>query len=320
MSMNTLNSKKISLKDSSMLIFLIALFLICSIFVPRFISPVNIINVLTQIAINALIAVGMTFVILSDGIDLSVGSVAAISGVMASSIIKLMPNSNVFTGVLVIFATAVVVGVICGGINAFNVAKLKVPPFIATLAMMSVARGTAFLITDSKPVSGLPDHFNWLGLRYIGPIPAIVILMIIVLISGHIILTKTCFGRHIYAVGSNEEVSKLSGIDVVKIKSSVYIICSVLAALAGGVLASKLQAGQPSAAQSYELNAIAAVAMGGTSMSGGKGGIAQTLLGLFIIGIINNSLSLLQVSSHIQTISMGIIILLAVIFDMRKSD
>lgn len=311
--------KKIA-KDNSMAIFLVVLTIASAIFVPRFIEPTNLVNVLMQITINALLATGMTFVIITGGIDLSVGSVAALAGIVGTVIIKSMPNASIFTSVCVILVTAVVVGGICGAFTAFNVSKLKVAPFIATLAMMSIARGFAYVYTESKPVFGLPDSFGWMGLRYIGPLPVMVIVMVIVLISAHIVLTRTCFGRYIFAVGSNEEVSKLSGINVAKIKFYVYIIAAILAALGGVALASRLQAGQPNAAQGYELNAIAAVAMGGTSMSGGRGGIAQTTLGLVIIGIINNALSLLGVSSYWQTIAMGAIILIAVIFDQTKGE
>lgn len=307
-------------KENSMILFLIFLVVVSSVFVPRFIEPTNLVNVMMQVAINALLATGMTFVIITGGIDLSVGSVAALAGIVATVVVKVFPNASILTSVLIILASAVVIGGICGLFMAFNIAKLKVAPFIATLAMMSIARGFAYVYTESKPVFGLPDSFGWMGLRYIGPIPVMVIIMIIVLVTAHVVLTRTCFGRYVYAVGSNEEVSKLSGINVTKIKFCVYMISGFLAALGGAALASRLQAGQPNAAQGYELNAIAAVAMGGTSMSGGRGGIFQTTLGLFIIGIINNALSLLGVSSYWQTIAMGAIILAAVIFDQNKGE
>ncbi|MCR4431360.1 MAG: ribose ABC transporter permease [Tepidanaerobacteraceae bacterium] len=311
---------KNSLKKNSMVLFLIAMLLISAVFVPRFMEPTNLVNVMMQIAINALLATGMTFVILTGGIDLSVGSVAALAGIVSAVLIKFFPDASIFTSLAVILATALVVGGICGSIIAFSIAKLRVTPFIATLAMMSVARGLAYVYTESKPVFGLPDSFSWMGLRYIGPLPVMVIVMAIVLISAHIVLSNTCFGRYVYSVGSNEEVAKLSGINVTKVKFYVYIICSILAALGGAALASRLQAGQPNAAQGYELNAIAAVAMGGTSMSGGRGGIAQTALGIVIIGVINNALSLLGVSSYWQSIAMGIIILVAVVFDQNKGE
>ena len=305
-------------KNNTMLFFLIILFALSMLFVPRFATGGNILNVFIQVSINALIACGMTFVILSDGIDLSVGSVAALSGVAGASLVKMFPDSGVGVSLLLIILVSIVIGGICGCVNGFCVSKLNVPPFIATLAMMNVARGLAYVATDAKPVFGLPESFGFVGLRKIGPVPVSIVLMIIVLVVASVILSKTAYGRHIYAVGSNQEVAKLTGINVVKIKFSVYIICGFLSALGGLVLASKLQNGQATAAQGYELNAIAAVAMGGTSMSGGRGGIVQTIFGLFVIGIINNALSLLGVSSYWQTVAMGVIILIAVIMDQFR--
>jgi ribose transport system permease protein len=180
-----------------------------------------------------------------------------LAGIVATVTIKFFPNAGILTGVLVILATAIVIGGIFGGIMAVNIAKLKVPPFIATLAIMSVARGLAYVYTESRPVFSLPDSFSWMGIGYIGPIPVMVIVTAIIMIIAHIVLTGTCFGRYVFAVGSNEEVAKLSGINIVRIKFYVYMICSVLAALGGAALASRLQAGQPNAAQGYELNAIA---------------------------------------------------------------
>lgn len=307
-------------KDYAMVGFLAVLFVSAMIFVPRFADAGNLMNVLIQIAINALLATGMTFVILSDGIDLSVGSVAALSGIVSAATIKMFPEAGILTSVTVILLTAIVVGGICGGVNAFCIAKLKVPPFIATLAMMNVARGAAFVYTDSRPVFGTPPAYGWIGLRSIGFMPITVLLMFVILISAYIVLSKTRFGRYVYAVGSNAEVAKLAGINVTRIRYSVYTICGILAALGGVVLSSKLQSGQPNAAVGYELNAIAAVAMGGTSMSGGRGGMIQTVFGLCAIGIINNSLSLLGVSSYWQIITLGLFILAAVVVDQTRKN
>lgn len=304
--------------DNTMVLFAVVLFILCLVGVPRFATGGNIMNILIQVSINALIACGMTFVILSEGIDLSVGSVAAMAGVAGTLWVKLYPNANIFVSLCVILATAAGVGILCGAVNGLSVAKLNVPPFIATLAMMNIARGLAYVITDAKPVFGLPESFGWLGLRQLGPIPIVIILMAIVILLSHIILSKTCFGRYIYAVGSNKDVAALSGIHVMKIRFLVYIISGILSALAGLVLASKLQNGQATSALGYELNAIAAVAMGGTSMSGGRGSIPQTIVGLIVIGIINNALSLLGVSSYWQTVAMGVIILIAVVMDQHR--
>lgn len=309
-----------NIKDYTMVLFLIILFAISAIFVPRFIEVGNLINILMQITINALIATGMTFVILTGGIDLSVGSVAALTGIISSSLIKLYPNAGIPMSLLVIFGSAIVVGGICGLINGSIISNLHVQPFVATLGMMSIARGLAYVYTNARPVFGMPDSYSWLGLGYLGGIPVMVIVMLIIFIIAFVVLRRTCFGRYVYAIGSNEDVSQLSGINVKRIKFSVYIISAILAALAGAVLSSRLQAGQPAAANGYELNAIAAVAMGGTSMSGGRGGIGQTILGLCVIGIINNALSLLGISSYWQTIAMGVIIIVAVVFDQSRNE
>lgn len=314
---NNTGAFKHIIHNFTMPLFLLFLFIISAIFVPRFIEINNLINVLMQITINALIATGMTFVILTGGIDLSVGSVAAMTGIVASTVANNM-QGGISLNTLIIFGSAVIIGGACGAFNAFMISWLKVPPFVATLAMMSIARGLAYVFTDAKPVFGMPEGYSWIGLGYIGKVPVMVIIMIVILAVAYIVLQRTCFGRYVFAVGSNEEVAQLSGINVRKIKAWVYILCGFLAALAGAVLSSRLQAGQPAAANGYELNAIAAVALGGTSMSGGRGGIGQTIIGLCIIGIINNALSLLGVSSYWQTIAMGVIILIAVIIDQNK--
>ena len=300
------------------IIAFVILFIASCFLSPAFFTKNNLMSVLIQNSIYAICAIGMLVIIITGGIDLSVGSVAAIAGVAGASLIKQMPDAGIAACIAVILVTAVVVGTICGSINGFCIAKLNVPPFIATLAMMNAARGLAYVFTDAKPVFGLPDSFGWVGLRSIGVIPVSIVLMVIVIGLSYLVLSKTCFGRYIYAVGSNKEVAKLTGINVTMTRFSVYVISGILAALAGLVLASKLQNGQATAATGYELNAIAAVAMGGTSMSGGRGGIPQTVVGLFVIGIINNALSLLGVSSYWQTVAMGAIILVAVIIDQFR--
>jgi ribose transport system permease protein len=302
-----------------LMIFLFIIGVIISTFVPRFLSSQNLVNVMTQIAINALLATGMTFVILTAGIDLSVGSVAALAGIVVTALIKQMPNASVFTCVVVSILVSSVIGGICGGFSAFAIAKLNVAPFIATLAMLSIARGFAFVYTQSRPIFELPETFSWIGWGYIGKIPVIVLIMLLVLIISHIVLDKTCFGRYVYAVGSNEDVAMLSGINVSRIKFTVYVISGMLSAFAGVCLASKLATGQPAAASGYELNAITAVVMGGTSLFGGKGSIFKTIIGIVTIGVINNGLSLMQVSSYWQSITMGFIILVAVAIDQVRN-
>lgn len=219
---------------------------------------------------------------------------------------------------VVLILLSAVVAIVIGGISSIIICKFNVAPFIATLAMMNVARGVCYLLTNSKPVYELPESFLWIGQGYVGPVPFIVILTIIVLAVSHIILSKTAYGRHVYAVGSNEEVAKLSGIRVERIKTSVYMICAGLSAFAGICLSAKIGTGQPGAAEGYEQYAIAAAVMGGTSLVGGTGGIPNTIVGIIAIGIINNGLSLMQVNSYWQKVAMGVIIAFAVIMDRLK--
>ncbi|BCV20592.1 ABC transporter permease [Moorella sp. Hama-1] len=302
------------LKEYSFVLVFIVLCILVSIMVPNFLLPQNLLNVLIQVSINALLAIGMTFVIISAGIDLSVGSVAALAGIVSTALVKLYPNNVAMMYVLIVFSI-LAVGVLCGGISGFVISKLNIEPFIVTLAMMSIARGFAFVYTQSRPIFGLPSAFSWIGQGYIGPIPVIVVIMLICLLLAHIILSKTCFGRYVYAIGSNEEVARLCGINVARVKFMIYVISGVLSALGGVALASRLASGQPAAASGYELNAIAAVVLGGTSLSGGKGSIGKTIIGIMTIGVINNGLSLMRISSYWQSITMGLIIMVAVIID-----
>jgi len=307
--------RKNKLGDYGLLLTFIAICIFVSIMTPKFLLPQNIRNIMTQISINALIATGMSFVILTGGIDIGVGSVAALSGIVVTAICKNFPEASIFLYICIGLLVSLIVGTVCGGFNALMITKFNVHPFIATLGMLSIARGLAFFYTGSKPIFGLPDSFGWVGQGYIGPIPVLIIIMILVLAIAHIFLDKTISGRYVYAVGSNEEVAKLNGVNVHQVKFMVYIFSGVLSALAGFCLSSKLISGQPAAATGYELTAIAAVVMGGISMSGGKGKIRNTIMGLLTIGVINNGMSLMRVSSYLQTIAMGFIILTAVAID-----
>jgi ribose transport system permease protein/inositol transport system permease protein len=267
------------IKSEPLIFILIGLCIIISIVSPVFLLPQNIINVLIQISINALIATGMTFVIISGGIDLSVGSVAALSGIVVTAVILPFAGISILMCLLIIVVLSVIVGFISGGISGFAISRLRVPPFVATLAMMNIARGFAYVYTNSRSIYGLPEAFGWIGQGYIGFIPVIVIIVIIVLLIAHIVLDRTVFGR-----------------------------------------ASRLITGQPTAAQGYELNAIAAVVLGMGGMSGGKGGIGKTIQGILVIGVINNGLNLMRVSSYWQIITMGAIILGALIIGQFKKE
>lgn len=312
------NKLKKAAKEYALIIFLIFLCVFIFIVEPRFISKDNLINVLIQISINAFIATGMTFVLLTGGIDLSVGPVCALSGILGALLCKQIQTDSVALTLLVGIVLSVALAAVIGGISSTIICRFNVAPFIVTLAVMNIIRGVCYLITNSKPVYELPASFQWIGQGYVGPIPFIVILTVIVLLVSHIILSKTAYGRHVYAVGSNEEVAKLSGISVNKIKTSVYIICAGLSAFAGICQAAKIGTGQPAAAEGYEQYAIAAAVMGGTSLNGGSGGIRNTIIGIIAIGIINNGLSLMQVNSYWQKVAMGVIIAFAVIMDSLK--
>lgn len=296
----------------------IGLFLIIaviSILNPDFLSTSNLLNVLRQVSINALIAFGMTFVILTGGIDLSVGAILAFSGAVTASLLAsgMDPILAILIGLLV--------GAGLGAINGIIIAKGKVAPFIATLATMTIYRGATLMFTDGRPVSNLGDSsvFQMIGGGYFFGIPMPVITMLVSFVILYFILKKTTFGRRVYAVGGNEEASILSGIKVDRIKIYVYSLTGFLAAVAGVILTSRLNSAQPTAGTMFELDAIAAVVLGGTSLTGGRGWIVGTLIGALIIGVLNNGLNLLGVSSFFQQVVKGSVILLAVLLDRRKT-
>lgn len=316
-----MNSKvKFYLKEYAVGLFMVLLVFVCMIGIPKFATVTNILNISTQIAINGLIATGMTFVILTGGIDLSVGSVAALASIFASDLSLKADDPGVGLTLAIFLGVTIVTGVAFGLFTGVFINRLNVPPFIASLVTMNIARGIAYLYTNSKPIHGMNMNFRILGLNKIGGIlPVSVLILILVIVAAYLYLSKTRGGRFIFSVGSSEEVSKLCGINVNRTKYIAYVVCAALASLAGCVYASKLQAGQPNACDGYELNAIAAVAMGGTSMQGGKGGMIHTVFGIIIIGVINNALNLLGVNAHWQKIILGIIILIAVVSDTAKT-
>jgi len=298
----------------------------------RFLTYANQINVLRQISINAIIAVGMTFVILTAGIDLSVGSIVALSGVILASILKLPGLSVSFLLVLAIIA-GLLVGALAGAFNGWVIVTFRIPPFISTLAMMTIARGLAFLYTEGRPVWGLPRAFDYVGrghflkglLERLHPalgeiVPFPIVLMAVTFMAAHLALTRTTFGRHVYAVGGNEEATRLSGINTNRVKLWVYTLSGVTSGLSGLILASRLGSGQPNAGIMFELDAIAAVVVGGTSLMGGRGTIGGTLLGALIIGELNNGLNLVGVESYMQKVILGAVILLAVLLDRLRKE
>jgi ribose transport system permease protein/inositol transport system permease protein len=302
---------------NTLALFLIGLCALLALLNDTFPTPKNISNVSMQIAINSMIATGMTFMILTGGIDLSVGSVACLAGVVAAITAKSLGDSvSLGTVVLIIIGVSALMGIVCGGAVGICVAKLNVAPFIATLAMLSIARGAAYVVSGGTTVTSLPAAFKEFGqYRLFGAIPMLAIVMAVLMITAYIVLTRTPFGRHVHAVGSNEEVAYLSGVNTGGIKIMVYVIGAFCASLGGISLTSKLGSAMGSMANGYELDAIAAVVLGGTSLNGGKGGMGKTFIGCLTIGVINNGMSLIGVDSYWQKIILGVIIAFAVILD-----
>lgn len=302
--------------EQKSLIALIFLIVVVSFLNPNFFTVDNILNILRQTSVNAIIAVGMTLVILTAGIDLSVGSVLALCGAFAASLIAME------VPVLVAVPTALLAGAALGAISGMIIAKGKVQAFIATLVTMTLLRGVSMVYTDGRPIStgftDVADSFAWFGTGYALGIPVPIWLMAIVFAAAWYLLNHTRFGRYIYALGGNESATRLSGINVDRVKIGVYAICGLLAALAGIIVTSRLSSAQPTAGMGYELDAIAAVVLGGTSLAGGKGRIMGTLIGALIIGFLNNALNLLDVSSYYQMIAKAVVILLAVLVDNKN--
>ncbi|EGR0710097.1 TPA: ribose ABC transporter permease [Vibrio alginolyticus] len=302
--------------EQKSLIALIFLIVVVSFLNPNFFTVDNILNILRQTSVNAIIAVGMTLVILTAGIDLSVGSVLALCGAFAASMIALE------VPVLVAVPTALVAGAALGAISGIIIAKGKVQAFIATLVTMTLLRGVTMVYTEGRPIStgftDTADAFAWFGTGYALGIPVPVWLMVVVFAAAWYLLNHTRFGRYVYALGGNESATRLSGINVDRVKIGVYAICGMLAALAGIIVTSRLSSAQPTAGMGYELDAIAAVVLGGTSLMGGKGRIMGTLIGALIIGFLNNALNLLDVSSYFQMIAKAVVILLAVLVDNKN--
>jgi ribose transport system permease protein len=306
---------------------LIALFILClviSLLSDKFFTINNGWNVMRQIAVNVCISVGMTLIVLTAGIDLSVGSVLALCGAITAGLLKYgieLPPASLFIGFTLLGAVlaGLLTGTILGLFNGWTITKFKVPPFVATLAMLTIARGLTMLWTKGHPISNLGNDFAYFGTGWLLGIPVPVWIAAIVVLLAVFITQKTKLGRYIYAIGGNENAAKLSAINIKQVKITVYAIAGGLAALGGLIITSRLDSAQPNAGASYELDAIAAVVIGGTSLSGGKGSIWGTVLGAVIIGVLNNGLVLLDVSPFWQQVVKGAVILLAVIIDKTSS-
>lgn len=289
---------------------LISFLLLCvglSLLSDRFMTVGNWTNILRQSSINLIIAIGMTYVILTAGIDLSVGAVLALSTVVTADLLQrgipIMPT--------------VILGLTIGGVlglaSGLLISRVKVPPFVATLGMMTVARGLALTYTQGRPITGLPDLFRTIGTGYLGPIPMPIIVAGAAFLAGYILLTRTRMGMNIYALGNNPVAAHYAGIATSNYTTFVYVLAGALAALAGMILVARLDSAQPTAGISYEFDAIAAVVVGGTSFAGGEGSLFGTLLGVLVISVLNNGLNLLNISSFYQPVVTGVVIALALL-------
>lgn len=313
-----IGNKKISYKDLisklGPLLALIVLMIFVTVLNPGFISPHNILNLLRQVSTNALIAFGMTFVIITGGIDLSVGSTLALSSALTAGMIVsgLDPILAMVAGVAV--------GFVLGAVNGLLITKGRMAPFIATLATMTIFRGLTLVYTDGNPITGIGDSFifKYMGRGYLFGIPFPVVLMLVCFALLFVLLHKMTFGRKTFAIGGNEKAAYIAGIKSDRIKIMIYAISGMMASIAGIIITSRLNSAQPTAGTSYEMDAIASVVLGGTSLSGGRGRIVGTLIGALIIGTLNNGLNLLGVSSFYQQVVKGIVIIIAVLIDRKK--
>lgn len=309
----TNRTRALSLLTKSQSIF--GLLLVCIVFsvlTDSFFTEYNLLNVLRQSAVTGILAAGMTFVIISGGIDLSVGSVVAVSGVFAAGLMR--DGVPVPLAILVAVAT----GLVFGAVNGVAIAIFKIPPFIATLGTMTIGSSIALAYTQGLPISGLPKEFTYLGQGSIGPIPVPIVIAAIVIIVAAVVLSRTVIGRYAFALGGNEKATYLSGVSTTRWKITMYGLLGVLGGIAGVLLAARQNSGQPNAGTGIELSVIAAVVIGGTSLSGGRGSVWGAVIGTLLITVINNGLNLLNVSPYYQGLFVGGLILLAVGLDWRN--
>jgi len=307
-----------AVREMGVLLVLVGLSLALAVRALGFAEVENLLLVARQFSMFATMGVGMTMVILTGGIDLSVGSVLALSGcVAAKCMLGLPPHTDAHLVVLAGMVTGLATGLVCGIVNGLIVAKVGIPPFIVTLGMMSIARGLVYVITRGWPTE-VPDEFLFLGQGRIWIVPVPVVCMVVIAGGGALFLSRTRLGRHIYAVGGNDEAARLSGIYVDNVKLLVYALCGVLAGFAGITTASHLSIAQPNSGITNELDVIAAVIVGGTSLAGGSGTVLGTVIGAALMGVLRNGLVLLGVSANWQLVPLGIVIIAAVVFDQLR--
>jgi len=289
-----------------------------------FLQTQNLINVVRQMSVIAMLAIGLTVVIISTGIDLSVGSIVALSAVVATSLAQSQDATNLmYPGLSVPVVVAVLaglgVGALAGFTNGFLIAFFRIAPFIATLGMMTAARGLALIYSDGRPISRLTDEYNFFGQGAILEVPVPIVLLIVVAVAAHVMLNNTRFGRYVYAIGGNEQAARVSGINLRRVKIGIYTFSGLLAGLGGIILSGRIGSGNPQLGTGAELDAITAAVIGGTSFSGGIGTVWGTIVGALIIGSLNTGLDLLNVSPFTQQVVKGAIIVLAIIIDERKN-
>ena len=312
--------------DNIVVVVLILLVIGFSIGNSTFLKTANVINLFGQMCLNALLATGLTYVIILGGIDISVGSSMAITGILAAQAVLALGVESTFACMVISILVGLVAGAIIGLFIGWLIAYRGLVPMICTLALMQAFRGLAYIISGGGPVYGLPTGFSMLGAGRLiktesfktGIIPVIVIFTAIVVVIFHIILTKTVFGRHVFAVGSNASVAHMCGIDTKLVTLKCHMICGITAGLAGIVAASKVNNGHPNTGDGYEMYAIAATVLGGTSLSGGTGSVARAMFGCAIIAVINNGMTLMEISAYWQKVVIGVIISLAVMLDMAQ--
>jgi ribose transport system permease protein len=291
---------------------LVIMFLILGFLSPYFFTLNNLLTIGIQVSVIAIMAIGQTFVIIAAGIDLSVGSVLALSGIISAILMR--GGCPISLAIIAGVGT----GSFCGFINGFIITRGKIAPFIITLGMMGIARGLALIITGGNPVFGLPENFSFLGNGKIFGIPVPIIIMSFVVVVAYLFLSRHILGRYTYAIGSNVEAARLSGININRYNSAVYVISGTLAGIAGVLLTSRLVTGQPTAGTGYELDTIAAVVIGGASLMGGQGTIIGTIIGAFIMATLRNGCNLLNISAFWQLIIIGAVIILAVYYDQVR--
>jgi putative xylitol transport system permease protein len=315
--------RRLLIQEYGIFIAFLILVVVLSLSNPYFLTSGNISNVLLQTSINGVLAIGMTFVILTRGIDLSVGSVVALAGIVSASFATTSATAAVSGApypVFVPIAVGLAVGVACGGIVGTIVSRFAVPAFVATLGMLSAARGLTLIYGNGRPVPALVPEFRWIGTGNILGVPLPVVILAVVFAVSWWVLTSTRFGRYIYAVGGNPHAAKTSGINVTRIRFLVYVISGGLAGLAGMLLSARTGSALPQAGIAYELDAIAAVVIGGTSLAGGVGRVTGTLIGALIIGVMNNGLDLMGIQSYYQQILKGALIVGAVMLDQKRNQ